>query len=205
MPALDQTIHCPDYALALLPLPEAAAVVLEPLHALAAAPAVSASMEWLPHTSHADTEAFFAFCAHDRTQRTGFHFALQSTGPACAGTPAGTVLGVASLFALDHHLGRGEISTWLGEAYWGRGLNKQAKHALFEIAFAQLGLHKVVMRVAVDNTASIRAHTKLHTALEGTLRGELLIRGRRTDCRYYGLLAEEYRAHYAPLRLASGP
>lgn len=185
-------ISAEDYGLTLAGLPRPD--LLEQVFQLARSEKVSRYMEWQPHQSPKDTQIFFDFCAEEKKSGTGFHFLVHDNRLNC-------YLGVASLSPVDLHNRKGEVTTWLGQEYFGLGYNKKIKHVLFQYAFRQLRLNKLVFRVSTDNTASIKSHKKLCTVLEGTLRQELRIRGELKDFHYFGLLAEEYFLHYPELKL----
>lgn len=109
----------------------------------------------------------------------------------------------------DHHLGN--ISIWhvsrLGRSaeigYWVRtddtsqGVATEVTAALIRVGFERLGLHKVILRIAVGNLASERVADKLGFTREGVLREELMIRGEWVDHTIYSLLEHEWRASHA--------
>jgi RimJ/RimL family protein N-acetyltransferase len=64
---------------------------------------------------------------------------------------------------------------------------------LMRVGFDVLGMHKIVLRIAVGNRASERVAEKLGFVREGVLREELLIRGIWTDHTLYSILEHEFR------------
>jgi ribosomal-protein-serine acetyltransferase len=86
----------------------------------------------------------------------------------------------------------GEIGYWIASAYEGRGFVTRACRALIDIAFGELGLHRVVIRAGVENVRSRAIPERLGFTQEGILRGEG--KGSRGfhDLVVYGLLEDEW-------------
>jgi RimJ/RimL family protein N-acetyltransferase len=167
--------------------------LLNQIFLLASTPEVSKSLGWLPHSSLNDTKKFFKTCAEENKSGIGCHFAIME---------GDVVVGVTSLLNCNYIARKAEVTTWLGKDFWGQGINRLSKHILFEFAYNTLKLNKLSFQVAVTNKRSMQSHKSLHTTFEGTLRQELLVRGTLIDCRYYSLLAKEYKKHYKPLKLS---
>lgn len=104
----------------------------------------------------------------------------------------GTHLGNISIWHVSR-LGRtGEIGYWIRSDRTTVGIATEATEALIRAGFAHLGMHKIVLRIAVGNRASERIAEKLGFVREGVLREELLIRGTWTDHTLYSLLEHEF-------------
>ena len=101
----------------------------------------------------------------------------------------------------------GNVSLWwtsrqnsIGEGgYWGRsdltnrGICTEAVAAVLDIAFRELAMHKVVLRIAVGNRSSERVAEKLGFIMEGTLRDEVRIGDKWIDHTAWSLLRNEWR------------
>jgi [ribosomal protein S5]-alanine N-acetyltransferase len=81
-----------------------------------------------------------------------------------------------------------ELSYWIAEPYWGRGVATRAVAALTDHAFWQLRLTRLYARVFEGNTASIRVLEKCAYELEGRLRRAAYKDGRYVDQRLYAKL-----------------
>lgn len=106
----------------------------------------------------------------------------------------------------DHHLGN--ISVWptnrsglIGEmGYWTRtdettkGIATQAGARMLQLAFEDLGMHRVILRIAVGNEASERVARKLGFSQEGLLRQEVKVAGQWLDHTLWGLLQSEFES-----------
>lgn len=73
----------------------------------------------------------------------------------------GQVIGVTSLMFIDHQKKSCHIGSWLGYEFWGKGYNLEAKIAILEIAFFELGLERVFAGARDVNIRSKKAQEKL--------------------------------------------
>ncbi len=87
-----------------------------------------------------------------------------------------------------------ELGYWVRTDCTSQGVCTESVNRLLEEAFTGMSYHKVVLRIAVGNTASDRVAEKLGFTKEGTLREELLIRGNWMDHTLWSLLDREYRS-----------
>ena len=88
----------------------------------------------------------------------------------------------------------GEIGYWLAEAMQGRGIATRACEALLDHAFRSRGLHRVLIRAALENRRSRAIPERLGFVLEGTERESLYANGRHHDTAVYSMLAPEWTA-----------
>ncbi|WP_100013314.1 GNAT family N-acetyltransferase [Lentibacillus sediminis] len=68
-------------------------------------------------------------------------------------------IGTINLFDIQEN--HGFLATWIGEPYFGRGYNKQAKEQFFDELFLRLGLEGIFMKVRRSNIRSLKAALKL--------------------------------------------
>ncbi len=71
---------------------------------------------------------------------------------------------------------------------------------VLQIAFGDLRMHRVILRVAVGNRASERVAEKLGFFREGLLREEIKVRGEWMDHSVWGLLEHEYKKNLGVYR-----
>ncbi len=88
--------------------------------------------------------------------------------------------------------GDAEIGYWIGSAHEGRGFVTRACRALIEHAFGDLGLHRVTIRVAPDNTRSRAIPERLGFREEGLMREAGKSALGHHDLVVYGLLDREW-------------
>ncbi|MFJ5767461.1 GNAT family N-acetyltransferase [Lysinibacillus sp. NPDC093210] len=73
----------------------------------------------------------------------------------------GRLIGVTALMYIDHENKNCHIGSWLGHEFWGQGYNEDAKKAILEIAFFDLGLERVFAGARKINIRSQKAQEKL--------------------------------------------
>lgn len=101
-------------------------------------------------------------------------------------------LGNVSVWATTRAGQVGEVGYWVRSDETGKGVCTQASARILQIAFEELRMHKVVLRVAVGNIASERIAEKLGFSREGMLREELKVNGVWMDHSLWGLLRHEF-------------
>ncbi len=80
------------------------------------------------------------------------------------------LIGYVQLFQIDWNVPRGELSYFIDVAFQKQGLMSEAIAALCNHAFTKLNMAKLFLRVAPENTASIRIAEKTGFQLAGKLR-----------------------------------
>jgi ribosomal-protein-serine acetyltransferase len=87
----------------------------------------------------------------------------------------------------------GELGYWLAEVHEGRGFVTRAVAAMLDVAFTQLGLHRVTIRAATHNARSRAVPERLGFTEEGILREQGLVSsGGYHDLVVYGMLDREW-------------
>ncbi len=105
------------------------------------------------------------------------------------GVHAGNVV----LDRIDAHLGSCRLSIYVGEAsVRGKGVGRTAVRKAVEHAFGQLGMNKVWLTVHVHNPAAIAAYVAAGFSVEGILRDEFLLHGKRCAAFYMSVLKREH-------------
>lgn len=103
-------------------------------------------------------------------------------------------IGLLTLSALDPIAGNAELGIMIAEKKdRGKGWASQACRLIMDYAFGELRLHRLYVRVAVDNLPSLKLFQALGFIEEGRMR-EVMRRGHRyLDLILLGLLEDEYR------------
>ncbi len=87
-----------------------------------------------------------------------------------------------------------ELGILVGEPeLWGSGVGSQAQTLTIALAFDELGAHRVVELILVDNARARRVVERLGFELEGIMRGHVKRGGRLLDVAVYGLLPEGFK------------
>lgn len=68
-------------------------------------------------------------------------------------------IGTISLF--DIYNQSGFLATWIGQAFFGKGYNQQAKQLFLQELFLQLNIETVFMKIRKENARSLAAITKV--------------------------------------------
>lgn len=85
-----------------------------------------------------------------------------------------------------------EIGYWLDEAIQGRGVVSRSVRAVVDACFRDLGLHRVEILCAPQNTRSCAVAQRLGFVHEGTLREAERLGERFVDLAIYGMVAGEW-------------
>ncbi|NLE45826.1 MAG: GNAT family N-acetyltransferase [Chloroflexi bacterium] len=88
-----------------------------------------------------------------------------------------------------------ELGIVIGEkSYWDQGLGTDAISTLLHLAFDEMNLHRVFLRVDADNARGIRCYEKCGFRLEGTLRDATFKEARYVDQYMMSILQPEFVA-----------
>jgi RimJ/RimL family protein N-acetyltransferase len=102
---------------------------------------------------------------------------------------AGQHVGNVIIDRIDRYLGTGRLSIYIGEAAArGMKLGQRSLKLAAAHAFDTLGLHKIWLTVHVHNARAIAAYTAAGFAIEGVLRDEFILRGKRCNALLMALL-----------------
>lgn len=104
----------------------------------------------------------------------------------------GRVAGVVDLYDLDQAARKAEIGYWLGQEFEGLGLMTRSVRALLNYAIGEVGLHRVQIKVHVDNLRSRAIPERLGLQLEGLLRNDGTLHGKPCDHALYAITDQEW-------------
>jgi ribosomal-protein-serine acetyltransferase len=163
--------------------------------ALSLVEAVRASLpqleQWLPwaHRGYGRSEAQAYIRESSRAWREGkaFDFAIR------APEDLRRHLGNVSVWFISKSFKTGEIGYWVRSDATNAGIATEVTGRMLDVAFDELHLHRVILRIAVGNRASERVAEKLGFTREGVLREEIKVRGRWLDHSVWGLLEHEFQ------------
>lgn len=149
-------------------------------------PEVARYQSWSSFTQQ-DAEAFF-------TQQDGLVFGLDGTWFQLAVERAedGVLLGDVALHFIDE--GRqAEIGFTFARAHQGAGYANEAVTRVLALLFDELGKHRVVATVDVDNARAVRLLAGLRFRREAHYVKNVFFKGDWADEYSYALLAQEWR------------
>ncbi len=105
----------------------------------------------------------------------------------------GEHVGNVILDRLDGYLRSARLSIYVGEpTARGVGVGRTGLALAAKFAFEELHLHKIWLTVHAENVAAIASYLHVGFALEGILRDEFLVEGRRVAAIQMGLLCHEF-------------
>ena len=106
----------------------------------------------------------------------------------------GNPLGIIGFVNMDPNHRTAESFIVIGEKdYWGKGIMIEAMSLLLKWSFHTLALDKIWALALPDNIASIITMKKLGYQIEGTLRQEKCLAGKRVDILRMGLLRCDFK------------
>ena len=104
-----------------------------------------------------------------------------------------SLMGTVALHYVNEEHQRAELGADLFPVHWGKGIITLLTGRLIEIAFSEIGLHRLELRCMPDNIPSVRIALKSGFTYEGTLRDYVFIPGKGfTSESVYSLLSSEY-------------
>lgn len=143
--------------------------------------------QWLPWVdsmkSAQDTEAFIEAVSQKYKNDSVPHFAIFYKEVIC---------GVAGYHDISVMHRAGSIGYWLSQGCQGNGIVTRVVEELLRIGFYELGLNKVEIRCAEENTKSRAIPERLGFKYEGTLRQCEWLYTRFVNHAVYSLLAAEF-------------
>lgn len=131
-------------------------------------------MPWLPHVqSLEDVQRFIS----DSQKLDRDHLVAHE----CGLFLEDEMVGAMGVNSIDWAFQSANIGYWISQQWAGQGLTTEGVGLLCAFGFDTLDLHRLEMRVDVDNTASLRVAEKAGFQREGLLREALSIGGRRKN------------------------
>ena len=107
-------------------------------------------------------------------------------------TAEGVHVGNVGLHAIDWKNRSAELGIIIGEkACWDQGYGTDAIRTLVGLAFREMNLHRVFLRVDADNARAVRCYEKAGFQREGTLREAMFREGAYRDQYVMSILEPE--------------
>jgi ribosomal-protein-serine acetyltransferase len=167
----------------------------DPRHRDALWPAIEKSLEelrpwlaWTAGTSPDDLAGYLERSSRAWKEGVAWNYMIvENRGP----------IGSIGLPNFDGLVRQAEIGYWIASDRAGQGFMTEAASAVIDFGFEKLGLHRIELRAATENLASIRVAEKLGFRREGTLRESGMgAAGDRHDHHLFGLLETDPRPNF---------
>jgi len=140
--------------------------------------------QYLP-VSVSQEEHWFEEMLNRMRKRQDFVFAIE--------TMDGEHIGNIGLHKINWKDRHAEMGIVIGEKdKWGQGYGTDALRTLLGLVFDEMNLHRVYLRVNVDNDRAIRCYEKVGFRHEGTLRETAFREGAYHDRHIMGILRTEF-------------
>ena len=137
-------------------------------------------LPWVEETrTERDTLRFIEDAADERRRRRSLVLGIVVNG---------ALGGTIGLHYVDWFDRSAEIGYWIASDLEGRGYVTRATRRLMDVAFGVAGMHRLVIRCAIDNARSRRVAERLGFRLEGLLRQAQWVGGRFVDQHLLALL-----------------
>lgn len=151
---------------------------------------ITAGLIWDGPDEVSDTLGFIEQAQSEPYDKHGFNWAIRDRTGQISGI-AGTAMGMIGIRPRAEP-GRGDVGYWLGKAYWGQDIMREALASILDLCFGDLDLVKVEADIFPTNPRSIRLVEGLGMSLEGTIRSAHFKRGEWVDIDVYGVLRKEW-------------
>lgn len=142
---------------------------------------------WSPHVNIRETKGYIEYL--QREYRKGNYADWGITY-----NENSKFIGTIGFANLDIRNNWGELGYVLNPAYHGKGIMTEALTAVMKLAFCELSLHRVQLRIMEGNTASEKLAKKMGFVYEGLQRDAIFVKGSYRRVHIYSMLAEEYFA-----------
>ncbi|MCY1269863.1 putative ribosomal N-acetyltransferase YdaF [compost metagenome] len=151
--------------------------------AQAANESVASVGPWLPwcHAGYTPAEAllWFALCERGLAEQTAYELGIFSA--------SGELLGGIGLNQISRQNNLCNLGYWVRQSRQGRGIAPRAVRRLADFGFAELGLTRIEIVVAVGNAPSDAVARKAGANFECVARNRLFIAGRPVDAAVHAL------------------
>jgi ribosomal-protein-alanine N-acetyltransferase len=154
------------------------------LFAQASDPEVTRWFSWGPYDSEDQAHAYLEGLPAQRDSGVQLDLVVEhlQAGP----------IGITGFSEIARRDRRATIGSWLGRAWWGTGVNREAKALMCQLGFGLLGLDRIGSYTNVEHHRSHNALSGVGFELEGTLRAFHRHGERALDVRVYGLLKRDW-------------
>jgi RimJ/RimL family protein N-acetyltransferase len=105
-------------------------------------------------------------------------------------------IGNIDLHQIDWKNRHAELGITIGEkAYWNQGYGTDAICSMLKLAFREMNMHRIQLRVDADNARAIRCYIKAGFKKEGTLRDAVFREGKYIDQHIMSILQQEFESN----------
>lgn len=141
-------------------------------------------LNWVDETNAIEhTAKFVQNAIHQHQEQTGIYYIIWAEN---------AMLGSISYNWIDKRNKKANLGYWIDEESQGKGYTSSACTLLIDYGFKTLGLHRVEIAVAKENTASSAIPLKLGFQKEAVLREAEWLNDHFTDQDLYATLSQDW-------------
>ena len=145
--------------------------------------------QWLPWVDRQkglqDSAGFIEVARHDNRAGVALTLGIEHQGD---------IAGVIAFHEFDSDNRQTSMGFWISSSHQGKGIVSSSCERLIEYAFTDLGLNRVVMKIAEGNIRSRRVAERLGLAYEGTSRQSEWLYDHYADQAIYAITADQWSA-----------
>lgn len=145
--------------------------------------------QWLPwvdiQQGSQDSAGFIEGARHDNRAGVALTLGIEHQGD---------IVGVIAFHEFDSDNRQTSMGFWISSSHQGKGIVSSSCERLIEYAFTDLGLNRVVMKIAEENIRSRRVAERLGLACEGTCRQSEWLYDHFVDQVIYAITADQWSA-----------
>ena len=158
----------------------------EDIFAYSKDPEVARHVLWDAHRSISDSRFYLKYMKrqYKTGQPSSYGIVLKETG---------RLVGTIGFMWYNADNRATEVGYSLARWLWNQGLMTEALHAVLDMAFEHLHVHRIEAMHDAANPASGRVMIKCGMHHEGTLRHRVFNKGRFVDVELYAILEEDHR------------
>jgi len=139
---------------------------------------------WGPYSDEGDAVQWLATLPGRRADGTALELVIVDRDD--------RVVGMIAVLEVSRRDRRSILGVWIGRAYWGTGVNREAQALFMHLVFGPLRMERIGAWVDVRNTRSQRALEGVGYVREGVLRGWHRHADERRDLVSYAVLREDW-------------
>jgi ribosomal-protein-serine acetyltransferase len=144
-------------------------------------------LPWLDQTNSVEDEiSFISMSLDEYEKREGVIYAIRL---------GDRIIGTISINWIDWGNRGCGVGYWLSESHTGRGIVTRCCTRLMEHCFDNLGLHRIVLEVAVENHESRAVADRLGMRLEGITKDREWLYDHYVDAALYAITAPEWQTN----------
>lgn len=145
---------------------------------------VTKFLSWKPYKCIVGVEEYLSDLISQYSNLNVYHWAIEMDNE---------IIGSISTISIDYKNCNCEVGYCLGYDYWNKGITTEALNAVMNFLFNKVGIHRIMAKHDVENSASGKVLQKCNMIYEGKLRDYYRRHdGTYSDALVYSILKKEF-------------